>query len=67
MLLFQAQVVINWEFPHTMAEYIHRAGRVGRVGSSGTGVVMNFIQFKWEVESLIEIEVSTAALFEKIT
>ena len=57
-LFLQAQVVINWEFPETPADYLHRSGRLGRLGSSGTGVIINFVQHKWEVEKVQEIEVS---------
>ena len=41
-----------------MADYVHRAGRVGRVGCKGTGQVLNFVQTKWDVELLWAIEVS---------
>ena len=55
----QARMVINFEFPEHMADYIHRAGRLGRVGSGSTGVVLSFIQFKWDVELVQKIEVSS--------
>ena len=49
--------MINFEFPGNMADYIHRAGRLGRVGSPGTGLALNLIQHKWEVDLLWQIEV----------
>ena len=41
-----------------MSDYIHRVGRVGRVGSSSTGTVHSYISQKWEVDLLWKIEVS---------
>ena len=40
-----------------MSDYIHRVGRVGRVGSDVPGLVISFIQQKWEVNLLWKIEV----------
>ena len=55
---FQVKHVINFEFPSFISDYIHRGGRVGRVGSHGTGTVHNYISKIYEVELLWEIEVS---------
>merc|ERR1719309_1646229 len=51
--------VLNFEFPSNMSDYIHRAGRVGRVGSRQPGRlphVYSIISQKWEVNNLWEIE-----------
>ena len=48
--------MINYEFPEFISDYIHRVGRVGRVGSS-PGFVLNFVTYKWDVELLWKIEV----------
>lgn len=40
-----------------MSDYIHRAGRVGRIQSRGTGFILNFIINPWEVELVWKIEV----------
>lgn len=48
--------VINFDFPKYMADYIHRCGRTGRVGSTRTGLVTSFIHRKFEVELLQKIE-----------
>jgi len=51
--------ILNFEFPSNMSDYIHRAGRVGRVGSRQQGRlphVYSIISQKWEVNILWEIE-----------
>lgn len=50
--------VINYDFPGFVSDYIHRAGRVGRVGSSHSGLVTSFITHKWEVDVLWQIEMA---------
>lgn len=52
------QHIINYDFPTFMSDYIHRAGRVGRVGSIGTGHVTNFITTPREVELAQKIELA---------
>ncbi|GCC33896.1 probable ATP-dependent RNA helicase DDX28 [Chiloscyllium punctatum] len=49
-------VVINYDFPLTLCDYIHRAGRVGRVGSKVVGTVVSFVTQPWEVELVQKIE-----------
>ncbi|XP_048402842.2 probable ATP-dependent RNA helicase DDX28 [Stegostoma tigrinum] len=48
--------VINYDFPMTLCDYIHRAGRVGRVGSKVLGTVVSFVTHPWEVELVQKIE-----------
>ncbi|XP_042879794.1 probable ATP-dependent RNA helicase DDX28 [Penaeus japonicus] len=48
--------IINFEFPKYMADYIHRCGRTGRVGSHITGHVTNFVHRPQEVELVQKIE-----------
>ncbi|XP_071486450.1 probable ATP-dependent RNA helicase DDX28 [Diadema antillarum] len=52
----KVQHVINFDFPNFMSDYIHRAGRVGRVGSQGVGHVTNFVVHKWDVDLVNKIE-----------
>jgi ATP-dependent RNA helicase DDX28 len=52
--------VINFEMPHFIADYIHRCGRVGRIGShkcGGSGPkVTSFITRAFEVDMVMNIE-----------
>lgn len=50
------QHVINYDFPTFMSDYIHRVGRVGRVGVKETGLVTSFISHKYDVDLLWKIE-----------
>ena len=55
--------VINFDFPNHMSDYIHRVGRVGRVGSENSGHVTSFVVHKWDANLVNKIEVS---LFEYV-
>lgn len=49
--------VVNFDFPHHMSDYIHRCGRVGRVGSSVDACrVTNFVVTPPQVELTQKIE-----------
>ncbi|CAN7999980.1 unnamed protein product, partial [Ixodes hexagonus] len=49
--------VVNFDFPHHMSDYIHRCGRVGRVGCTvDTGRVTNFVVTPPQVELTQKIE-----------
>ncbi|XP_067622957.1 probable ATP-dependent RNA helicase DDX28 [Eurosta solidaginis] len=48
--------VINYDFPLHVSDYIHRCGRIGRVGNLKTAVVTNFISSRREVEVVQRIE-----------
>ncbi|XP_046579883.1 probable ATP-dependent RNA helicase DDX28 [Haliotis rubra] len=54
--LLRVHHVINFDCPPFVSDYIHRAGRVGRVGSHTSGQVTTFITKKWEVDLLWQIE-----------
>jgi ATP-dependent RNA helicase RhlE len=45
--------VINYELPHTPEDYVHRIGRTGRAGKSGTAISLVCAQ---EVVYLVDIE-----------
>ncbi|KAJ8673359.1 hypothetical protein QAD02_004621 [Eretmocerus hayati] len=51
-----AKDVINYDFPLVSAEYIHRCGRIGRIGSPKDCRVINFIQRPLEVVMTCKIE-----------
>uniref|UniRef100_A0A8C3PT14 RNA helicase n=1 Tax=Calidris pygmaea TaxID=425635 RepID=A0A8C3PT14_9CHAR len=42
------QLVVNYDFPDTLQDYLHRAGRVGRVGSKVPGAVVSFVTHRWD-------------------
>ncbi|XP_052022344.1 probable ATP-dependent RNA helicase DDX28 [Apodemus sylvaticus] len=52
------EVVINYDFPPTLQDYIHRAGRVGRVGSDVPGSVISFVTHPWDVSLVQKIELA---------
>ncbi|XP_069495799.1 probable ATP-dependent RNA helicase DDX28 [Ambystoma mexicanum] len=52
----RVELVINYDFPLTLQDYIHRAGRVGRVGSKYPGTVISFVTHKWDVELVQKVE-----------
>ncbi|ESN92026.1 hypothetical protein HELRODRAFT_186169 [Helobdella robusta] len=54
----RAQHVINYDFPHFISDYVHRAGRVGRVGSPHGCFVLNYVVRLWDVELMWKIETS---------
>ncbi|RZF39664.1 hypothetical protein LSTR_LSTR001185 [Laodelphax striatellus] len=49
--------VINYDFPHYMADYIHRCGRTGRLGEEGC-MVTNFVTAAEEIEVVKQIEMA---------
>lgn len=55
--------VLNYEFPMHTADYIHRAGRVGRIGSPDGCYVTNFVSGIKEVEIVQKIEVKWFIFF----
>uniref|UniRef100_A0A8C5PI45 RNA helicase n=1 Tax=Leptobrachium leishanense TaxID=445787 RepID=A0A8C5PI45_9ANUR len=50
------EIVVNYDFPPTIQDYIHRSGRVGRVGSKRQGRVISFVTHAWDVELVKKIE-----------
>ncbi|XP_071542618.1 probable ATP-dependent RNA helicase DDX28 [Panulirus ornatus] len=48
--------VINYEFPKFIADYVHRCGRTGRVGSPASGLVTNLVHRPQEIELVQKIE-----------
>ncbi|KAM6409353.1 putative ATP-dependent RNA helicase DDX28 [Rhynochetos jubatus] len=50
------QLVVNYDFPDTLQDYLHRVGRVGRVGSKAPGAVVSFVTHRWEVDLVRKIE-----------
>lgn len=54
--LFQAKHIVNFDFPLHVADYIHRIGRTGRLGSSDRCMVTNFISGLREISLVQKIE-----------
>ncbi|XP_072321556.1 probable ATP-dependent RNA helicase DDX28 [Eucyclogobius newberryi] len=52
----RVQLVVNYDFPLNPADYIHRAGRVGRAGGQEDAEVLNFVTHPWDVELVQKIE-----------
>ncbi|XP_015729361.1 probable ATP-dependent RNA helicase DDX28 [Coturnix japonica] len=50
------QLVVNYDFPNTLQDYLHRVGRVGRVGSKMPGAVVSFVTHRWDVDLVRKIE-----------
>lgn len=54
----QVKHVLNYDFPLYAADYIHRIGRVGRLGSPASCKATNFISGPEEIKLVQQIEVS---------
>ncbi|KAF0043386.1 probable ATP-dependent RNA helicase DDX28 [Scophthalmus maximus] len=52
----RVRLVVNYDFPESHTDYIHRAGRVGRAGGVEDGEVLNFVTHPWDVELVQKIE-----------
>lgn len=50
------ELVINYDFPPTLHDYLHRVGRVGRTGSRFPGTVISFVTHRWDVDLVRKIE-----------
>ncbi|XP_029945944.1 putative ATP-dependent RNA helicase DDX28 [Salarias fasciatus] len=54
----RVHLVVNYDFPESHTDYIHRAGRVGRAGGAEDGTVLSFVTHPWDVELVQTIETS---------
>lgn len=54
----RARHIINFDFPMFVADYIHRCGRIGRLGGVENGIVTNFISSLAELDLVRKIELS---------
>ncbi|XP_048119001.1 probable ATP-dependent RNA helicase DDX28 [Alosa alosa] len=52
----RVKLIVNYDFPVSHTDYIHRAGRVGRAGGQAEGEVLSFVTHKWDVELVQKIE-----------
>jgi len=56
----QLPMVINYEIPHAPEDYVHRIGRTGRAGASGTAISLvapEEERYLKEIEKLIKCEI----------
>lgn len=54
----RARHIINFDFPLHVSDYIHRCGRIGRLGSNLNCYITNFISGMQELELVRQIEMS---------
>ncbi|XP_042294004.1 probable ATP-dependent RNA helicase DDX28 [Sceloporus undulatus] len=50
------ELVVNYDFPPTLHDYLHRVGRVGRTGSKFPGTAVSFVTHRWDVDLVRKIE-----------
>lgn len=51
----QLKYVINYELPHNAEDYIHRIGRTGRAGETGTAITLLSADEKWLLDEVHKI------------
>lgn len=54
----RVRLVVNYDCPESLTDYIHRAGRVGRAGGVQEGEVLSFVTHPWDVELVQAVETS---------
>lgn len=54
----RTQHIINYDFPLYTADYIHRCGRTGRIGSAHSCTITNFVAWPREIQQVQKIEMS---------
>ncbi|XP_066494089.1 probable ATP-dependent RNA helicase DDX28 [Tiliqua scincoides] len=52
----RVELVVNYDFPPTLHDYLHRVGRVGRTGSQFPGTAISFVTHRWDVDLVRKIE-----------
>ncbi|XP_028595409.2 putative ATP-dependent RNA helicase DDX28 [Podarcis muralis] len=50
------ELVVNYDFPATLHDYLHRVGRIGRTGSKFPGTAVSFVTHRWDVDLVRKIE-----------
>lgn len=54
----RARHIVNFDFPFHISDYIHRCGRIGRLGSNTNCTISNFISSLGELDLVRKIEMS---------
>ncbi|XP_019391230.1 PREDICTED: probable ATP-dependent RNA helicase DDX28 [Crocodylus porosus] len=52
----RVELIVNYDFPDTLQDYLHRVGRVGRVGSQKPGSAISYVTHPWDVDLVRKIE-----------
>lgn len=61
----RARHIVNFDFPLYISDYIHRCGRIGRLGGINSNcLVTNFISSLTELDLVRKIELSARTNFE---
>lgn len=55
-MILQSRHIVNFDFPMHMADYIHRIGRTGRLGTAERCSVTNFVSSEREIDLVKRIE-----------
>ena len=58
----QVKHVVNYDVPGSASDYLHRCGRVGRVGQDLSATVTTLVSQKWEVDVVMQVEVTISSL-----
>jgi superfamily II DNA/RNA helicase len=56
ILYIKVSHVVNFEMPLFIADYLHRIGRVGRLGSVDGGIITNYVTKAYEADLVKNIE-----------
>jgi len=59
----RARHIINFDFPLHVSDYIHRCGRIGRLGSETNSSITNFVSSIRELDLVRQIEMSARTDF----
>lgn len=54
----RARHIVNFDFPVHVSDYIHRCGRIGRLGSNKNCYITNFVSSLYELDLVRQIEMS---------
>ncbi|EFO22647.1 DEAD/DEAH box helicase [Loa loa] len=54
----QLRHIINYDFPRQISDYVHRCGRIGRIGSLHKCLMTSFVRRAWEVKHVNSIELA---------
>uniref|UniRef100_A0A915PVV8 RNA helicase n=1 Tax=Setaria digitata TaxID=48799 RepID=A0A915PVV8_9BILA len=54
----QLRHIINYDFPRQISDYVHRCGRIGRLGSLHKCLMTSFVRRAWEIKHVNTIELA---------